>query len=182
MSKFVNCNTDLTWIKGFEGEYIISSNGQVFCTLDNKRRVKKTPSEKKIITDKNGYKRVSLYKNQKMYNKQIHRLVAESFIPNPNNLPQVNHINGNKSDNRVENLEWVTSSQNIIHAYKKELRKDKYKVAQYTLDNVFIREFDSELDAKRITKTNHINEVTRGKRKQAGGYIWKRIANNVEQN
>ncbi len=174
------CKTELTWVKGFEGEYIISSDGQVFCALDSKRRTKYLPSKKAIKTDKFGYKRVSLYRNRKTYNKQVHRLVAESFIPNPNNLPQVNHINGDKKDNRVENLEWVSCSENVTHAYEKELRKDRYKVGQYTLDGVLVKEFKSELEATRITNIRHINEVTRGIRKQAGGYIWKRIAHNVE--
>ena len=174
------CKTELTWIKGFEGEYIISSNGRIFCTINNKRMMKSIPTEKAIKTDKFGYKRVSLYKNQKTYNKQVHRLVAESFIPNPNNLPQVNHINGDKQDNRIENLEWVSCSKNIIHAYESGLRKDRYKVGQYTLNGMLIREFKSELDATKTTGIRHINEVTRGIRKQAGGYIWKRIAHNVE--
>lgn len=174
------CNTELTWVKGFEGEYIISSNGKIFCTIDNKRMMKSVPTKKAVKIDKYGYVKVSLYKNQKTYNKQVHRLVAEAFIPNPNNLPQVNHINGIKTDNRVENLEWVSCSDNMKHAYDNEIRKDRYKVAQYTLEGELIKEFKSELEATKTTGIRHINEVTRGIRKQAGGYIWKRIAHNVE--
>ena len=67
----------------------------------------------------NGYVRVSAkHENGKMHNTGAHRLVALAFIPNPNNLPEVNHKNGVRSDNRAENLEWVTSSENHIHAYR----------------------------------------------------------------
>lgn len=65
--------------------------------------------------DKNGYHYVHLYKNGKQYIKKIHRLVAEAFIPNPNNLPEVNHINLIKSDNNINNLEWCTHKYNMKH-------------------------------------------------------------------
>lgn len=70
---------------------------------------------KPVLTN-NGYHGVSLKVNGKFHPYRIHRLVAEAFIPNPENKPEVNHINGNKTDNRVENLEWVTSQENQLHA------------------------------------------------------------------
>lgn len=176
------CGTELTWVKGFEGEYIISSNGEIFCSIDNKRMLKNIPTKKSTRKDKYGYERVMLYKNQKKYYKQVHRLVAENFIPNPNNLPQVNHKDGNKLNNNVNNLEWVSCSENINHAYDTGLRNDRYKVMQYDKNENLINIFESELDALRKTGIKHINEVTRGIRKTAGGYIWKRTVNNVEQN
>ena len=76
----------------------------------------------KHLIDKDGYKRVNLKVHQKTNTKNIHRLVAIAFIPNLENKPQVNHINGIKGDNRIENLEWCTMSENRQHAYNTGLQ------------------------------------------------------------
>lgn len=86
-------------IKGFEGMYQISNYGNV---VSLKRG---TPRKLSLQTDQKGYLSVKLYNGNNYNRYKIHRLVAEAFIPNPNNYPQVNHINEDKSDNRVENLE-----------------------------------------------------------------------------
>lgn len=65
-----------------------------------------------------GYKLIGLHKNKKQYLKSVHRLVAEAFVPNPNNYHIVNHINEIKDDNRAENLEWVTTQENVNHSRK----------------------------------------------------------------
>lgn len=75
--------------------------------------------------DLRGYKRIYIYVNGKATDLRIHRLVANAFIPNPNNKPQINHINGNRSDNCVTNLEWCTNAENQKHAYKIGLRDSK---------------------------------------------------------
>lgn len=109
---------------GYEGLYQVSNLGIV----KSLRRVDvlgRTVKEriKKPSLNKNGYLHVGLYKNGIHKNCYIHRLVAEAFIPNHNNLPQVNHINAIKEDNSLVNLEWVMQSENIRHAYDNGLIK-----------------------------------------------------------
>ncbi len=101
-------------IKGFEN-YSVSDLGRV--RNDKTGRIMKTPCRK------NGYPRVHLYDDMKGSCKTVHRLVAETFIPNPENLPQVNHKDGNKMNNSVINLEWVSFLENMRHASENGLLK-----------------------------------------------------------
>lgn len=99
--------------------YFVDENGNVY---SNKQQLKPQ-------VDKNGYLWVNLTYDGKQHNHKIHRLVAQAFIPNPDNLPQVNHINEDKTDNRVDNLEWCTNNYNINYGTCKEraakTRKEK---------------------------------------------------------
>lgn len=142
----------------------------------------------------NGYLNISLLKNGKTTTELVHRLVAEAFIPNPDNLPQVNHINGNKQDNRVENLEWCTPSENLRHAVINGLKKSSEKqkevakknilkandkkrkqVEQLTLDGKLLKTWNSMTDIYNELnyRWGNISAVCRGKKDYAYGYKWK---------
>lgn len=136
----------------------------------------KTPKMLKFQEDRDGYYKVELYINHKHKKYFVHRLVAMQYIPNPENKPQINHKNGNKKDNRVSNLEWVTASENAKHAIDKSLYKNRVKkVNQYDLDGNFIKQWSCIREAKTVLnlKNAHISQVCQGQRKTAGGFIWK---------
>jgi len=108
-------------IEGYEKNYEVSNLGNI-----RRKYSKKTKSlQKKNRDKKDYYTGVCLYQNEKIENKLVHRLVAQAFIPNPENKPCVNHINSIKHDNRVENLEWCTSRENKIHSIDSGTTKNK---------------------------------------------------------
>lgn len=98
------------WSQIGDTNYSVSSNGLV--------RNDKTNKLKSQTTKRDGYNKVDLYDGGERSSKRVHRLVAEAFIPNPDNKPEINHIDGNKLNNDISNLEWVTGSENMIHAYE----------------------------------------------------------------
>ena len=100
-------------VKGYEGLYEINEDGTI--KSFHKRNFQKEITPR---IDRGGYHAVSLSKRGNTQSKFVHRLIAENFIANPNNKKFINHINGNKLDNRKENLEWFTHSENMLHAYK----------------------------------------------------------------
>lgn len=102
------------WIKEYDGMYSVSSGGRVFSYKSNKYLK---------LQSNEHYLKVTLTKNGKQIQKLVHRLVAEAFIPNPENKKEVNHIDGNKLNNNIDNLEWVTPKENQQHSVRKNLRK-----------------------------------------------------------
>ena len=118
----------------------------------------------------NGYIVVSLNKNQY----KLHRLIAFTFLENLENKPFVNHIDGNKINNVVSNLEWCTASENNQHAIDTGLKKFyKRKIGQYTIDGELVKEFNSIVEAVNETKNGTIKHVLHKKQNTAGGFIWK---------
>ena len=130
----------------------------------------------KLCTDKYGYLKVSLYKNNKVKTYYVHRLVAEAFIPNPENLPEVNHKDENKLNNNAENLEWCDREYNCNFGTRNEkvAKKCSKPVVQYTLDGQFVREWESIRECDR-NGFNHgaVAVCCQGKRKTHKGFIWK---------
>lgn len=172
-------------IGGYEGMYQVSSFGRVKSLERKSQNTKRHIKEHfiKQFDDTNGYLRFSMFKNKKKVTLSIHRIVAETFIPNPNNYPCVNHKDGNKQNNCIENLEWCTYKYNTEHAWKTGLAKPKYngygvraeRIIQYNLENIPIAIYMSCRMASKINNISYknISECVRGKSKTAGGYKWK---------
>lgn len=177
-------------IKGYENLYLISNQGQVkslgrICTSKNGSTQRKRVRLLKGDITIHGYKRVTLFDENGITKKYaVHGLVAQAFIPNPKNKEEVNHINENKTDNRVSNLEWVTSSENCNYGTRNErisathIRKGNYQakpVIMFTLDGKELDYFNSSEEVQRklgIGATN-VSRVCRGIRNTAGGYKWR---------
>lgn len=174
-------NKEEIWkdIKDYEGLYQVSNLGRVK-SLGNRSNHKK----EKILAShiRNQYYGVTLYKDSHYKNYTIHRLVAEAFIPNPENKPEVNHIDENKLNNRVNNLEWVTKKENINYGVGAYTRNSKNrnrglsmsKPVQCIETGVI---YPSIIEASRQTGINDsdISRACRGKRKVIGGYHWRYI-------
>ena len=167
-------------IEGTDGKYEVSNTGKI---RSMNYRMTGKAKELAYQLDSKGYPRIRI--KNKVFPHQtfkIHREVAKAFIPNQDNKPQVNHKNGCKTDNRAENLEWVTNKENADHAMNNDLwnnvlaasskNNDKRKTAIIAI-NIRTGErlyFGSMSDAERAIGTKHINAVISGKRKQASGY------------
>lgn len=164
-------------IKGYEGLYQVSNLGNV---KSLRRNIIKKPS-----INSRGYISINLSVNKVIKSMTIHRLVALHFISNPENKREVNHKNGIKTDNKVENLEWTTSSENVQHGYdsgliirfgKKGADNPRSRpIFQLTLSGEFVAKFASAKEAARILGAyqGNISQCCNGKIKTAFGFKWQ---------
>lgn len=179
-------------IKDYEGLYQVSNFGNVrkLRFINNICNKEKTFNITKYKQNR-GYLKVILYKDGKYKNKLVHRLVAEAFLDNPNNYNDINHKDGNKENNNINNLEYCTKSYNMKHAFKNNLWKspnsgrygsNSYKAKKVAMvdknTNKIVKTFNSIIDATHfINKNNsgHIVNCCKGKLKTAYGYKWQYI-------
>ena len=179
-------------IKGYENLYKVSNFGRV--------KNVKTQTIKVATKCKNGYLYIDLYKNNERVKRTVHRIVAETFLDNKNGFTDINHIDGNKLNNNVDNLEFCDRSHNLKEAYRLKLRKkvksmlnkkdylcpNSKKVNQYDINGNFIREWGSTMQIERELKIKHSNIsaccLKNRKYKTAGGYRWEYVGGekNVE--
>jgi len=181
-------------IEGYEGLYQVSNLGNV-----KSLNYGRTGKEKllKLYKGNNGYLYITLYKNKKQKLSLVHRLVALTFIPNPNNLKEINHKDENPLNNMVENLEWCDRKYNntygnrIKKSIQTSIENNSYNkgieirrinnslrekpIIQYTKNMIEVCRFKSTKEAERKTGIPHSNicYCLKGKRNIAGGYIWK---------
>ena len=179
-------------IKGYEGYYEVSDDGQVRSLdryvvetkgkyIGKKRFLRGSIMKQSVSTgrDGNSYYVVNLHKNRISNVVLVHMLVAQAFIPNPDNLPTINHIDGDKHNNNVSNLEWASFSENNTHALKTGLRNPRGNaIAQYTLDGNLVATFRSACEAARVTGFSRggISHCLNGRSETSSGYIWKKLS------
>ena len=175
-------------VKGYEGFYEVSNFGRVkslFREIDAKSKAR-TPCKRKIKErilkngkDGHGYPHVNLVKNGVKKFVAIHRMVAEAFIPKVKGKNYVNHIDSDYTNNSVDNLEWCTSSENIIHGWRfgKRVAVNRTPVTMFTLNGEHVKNFESVAEASRYTGIceNGIRYCCKNKPKYhtAGGYKWQ---------
>ena len=165
-------------------DYYVTNDGRVWSAKSNKFL---SPS-----TNNDGYKMVTIYSDNKRINQLIHRLVAKAFLPNPNNLPIVNHKDENPTNNNVENLEWCTQQQNCNYGtHNKKLSQSQKgrKATNAVCINMcnsdtyeIIQTFNSIKEACEFLNepcgTGNISKVINGQRKTAYGYYWEKVLKN----
>ena len=168
-------------IKGYDGLYMVSNCGRVKTLHKNDSYPHDKNGILKNNVSGNGYYMVALCKNGKVKRVSVHRLVAMAFIPNPNNLPVVNHKDENRKNNHVSNLEWVTQRQNLMHSNVQKkmkaaaVKKQQKAVLMYDRNGQFVCEFESAtIAAKAIGSYQQLVSLCcYGKQKFTKGYTFK---------
>lgn len=157
-------------IEGYDGFYQISNFGRVK-SFYNHNNIKERYL--KLLIDKDGYFYVDLNLNGNNKKHKVHRLVASAFIENKNNLPQVNHLDENKQNNHVNNLEWCTAQYNNI--YGNRLNKVRKRVSQFDLKNNLVKEWNSAIEIEKTLGffATGIIRCCKNKSKTCYKYIWK---------
>lgn len=160
---------------------IPDTNGQY--KVSNTGKVKTAKTERILVPaiDERGYERVCLFKKDRERRYKVHRLVAITFLPNPEGKKQVNHKDGNKRNNCVSNLEWVTNEENMHHSrvnglhdgHKRFCDSKKKRIIATHIESGNEIVFDSILSAKKVIGTSHIQEVLKGLRYEAKGYTFR---------
>ena len=153
-------------IKGYEGLYQISNLGRV------KSFRRKNKVILKLREDKDSYLLVNLYKDRKQRTFKVHRLVAQAFLDDKNNLPEVNHRDENKVNNCLENLEWCTHVYNNNYGTKNRVRSKRVK--QFDLNGKYIKTYNSMRQAcKELNISDNIGLCCQKKTKSCGGFYWE---------
>lgn len=154
-------------IKGYDRKYFVSDVGIVY-----KSNMKAMHPQ---VNTRTGYCHLLLWKNGKPHTRYVHRLVAECFLPNPCGKREVNHKDGNKQNNSVQNLEWASRSENMSHAYRTGLRNTT-PISAFSKSGDFVKTFPSVKEAMIFVGVEYNAGISRclaGKTKTAHGYMWK---------
>lgn len=164
-------------VEGFEGFYEVSNFGNVRSLNYHNWGIVKNLTP---VVDRYGYERVCLTKNGKQFNRLVHRLVATAFVENPNDLPQINHLNEIKTDNRVVNLEWCSAKENTNHGTRNQRMSQSKKnknckaVVQMDMNGNEIRKWVSFMEVNRVLgyDVGFLARCCKGRSKSAYGYMW----------
>lgn len=157
-------------IEGYDGLYQVSNMGRVKSLKFGKEKILKSAKNNM------GYLLIVLCKEGKPKTFMVHRLVAQAFIPNPDNLLEINHIDEDKTNNRVENIEYCDRSYNLNYGTRnnKVSKANSIPVLQFTKNGEFIKKWDSMIEAEKELGINpgNISKCSKGKIKTAYGFVW----------
>lgn len=172
-------------IPEYEGLYQVSNFGRIK-SLERERKMNIPCHDIAVVHERilkpsisgSGYEKVVLSKDATHKTIRVHKLVAQAFVSNPDDKSEINHKDGNKKNNRADNLEWVTSKENQNHALLFGLRNDKLRrktVNQYDLSGNFIRSWNGYVEIEQVLgiPRQRICACVKGRKKSAAGFVWR---------